>query len=158
MVQTIAHPVSVGDPAPDFSLPDQDGKSVKLSDYRGKIVVLFFYPKDFSPGCTKEICAFGDAYDVFRDEGAELLGVSSDTVESHKRFAEDHHLQFHILSDQRGKVRELYKVPSTLGMIPGRATYVIDKNGKVRHVFISQFKPEMHMEEALRVIREINKG
>jgi len=144
----------VGDPAPDFRLPSQSGEMVRLSDYKGKkAVVLYFYPKDNSPGCTKEACAFRDSYEAFKDAGAEVIGVSSDSEESHGLFSLKLGLPFLLLSDEGGKIRELYGVPSSLGLIPGRVTFVIDKDGVVRHVFSSQLNAEKHIEESLRIIK-----
>ena len=150
--------VKVGDKAPDFTLPSQMGDNVALSEYQGKKnVVLYFYPKDETRGCTREACEFRDQYDVFTGLGAEVLGVSSDTLESHKSFATHYGLPFLLLSDVKGKVRKLYGVPSSMGIIPGRVTYIIDKKGVVRHIFNSQFQPEKHIEEALKVLKEIEK-
>jgi peroxiredoxin Q/BCP len=150
--------INVGDKAPDFTLPSQMGDNVTLSEYLGKNnAVLYFYPKDETRGCTREACKFRDMYDVFTSLGAEVLGVSSDTLESHKSFATHHGLPFLLLSDENGKVRELYGIPSTMGVIPGRVTYIIDKKGVVRHIFNSQFKPEQHIEEALKILKELEK-
>ena len=150
--------VKVGDKAPDFTLPSQMGDNVALSEYQGKKnVVLYFYPKDETRGCTREACEFRDQYDVFTGLGAEVLGVSSDTLESHKSFATHYGLPFLLLSDVKGKVRKLYGVPSSMGIIPGRVTYIIDKKGVVRHIFNSQFQPEKHIKEALKVLKEIEK-
>jgi peroxiredoxin Q/BCP len=150
--------VKVGDKAPDFTLPSQMGDNVTLSEFFGKKnVVLYFYPKDESRGCTKEACSFRDSYDVFTGLGAEVLGVSSQSIESHKSFATHHGLPFILLSDADHKVRQLYGVPSTLGIIQGRVTYIIDKKGIVRHVFSSQVHPELHVEEALKILKEIDK-
>jgi peroxiredoxin Q/BCP len=148
----------VGEKAPDFTLPSQMGDNVTLSEYQGKKnVVLYFYPKDETRGCTREACEFRDRYDIFTRLGAEVLGVSSDTLESHKSFATHHGLPFLLLSDKDGKVRKLYGVPSTMGIIPGRVTFIIDTKGVVRHVFNSQFQPEKHIEEALKVLKELEK-
>ena len=150
--------LKVGDKAPDFTLPSQMGDNVTLSEFFGKkAIVLYFYPKDESPGCTREACSFRDSYDVFTDLGAEVLGVSSQSVESHKSFASHHGLPFLLLSDADGKVRQLYGVPATMGVIPGRVTFIIDKKGVVRHVFSSQFQPEKHIEEALKILKELEK-
>jgi peroxiredoxin Q/BCP len=150
--------VKVGDKAPEFTLPDQSGNTVNLKDFVGnKIIVLFFYPKDFSRGCTAEACAFRDSYDVFVEAGAQVLGVSSQSVESHSRFAAFNKLPFILLSDSDGKVKELYGVSSTFGLLPGRVTFIIDKEGIVRHIFSSQLNPTKHMEEALRIVKEISK-
>jgi peroxiredoxin Q/BCP len=150
--------VKVGDRAPDFTLPSQMGDNVTLSEFFGKKnVVLYFYPKDESRGCTKEACSFRDSYDVFTSLGAEVLGVSSQSIESHKSFATHYGLPFILLSDVDHKVRQLYGVPSTLGIMQGRVTYIIDKKGIVRHIFSSQVHPELHVEEALKVLKEIDK-
>ena len=134
------------------------GDNVTLSEYQGKKnVVLYFYPKDETRGCTREACEFRDRYDIFTRLGAEVLGVSSDTLESHKSFATHHGLPFLLLSDKDGKVRKLYGVQSTIGIIPGRVTFIIDTKGVVRHVFNSQFHPEKHIEEALKVLKELGK-
>ena len=148
--------VKVGDKASDFTLPYQSGTMVSLREFIGnKIIVLYFYPKDFSRGCTAEACAFRDSYDVFVQAGAQVIGISSQTTESHNKFAILNRLPFILLSDQDGKVRKLYGVPSTLGLLPGRVTYIIDKRGTVRHIFSSQSKPTQHIEEALKVVKEM---
>lgn len=149
--------VKVGDKAPDFTLPSQMGDNVTLSEYFGKKnVVLYFYPKDESSGCTREACSFRDSYDVFTGLGAEVLGVSGQNVESHKSFATHHGLPFLLLSDASNKVRQLYGVPATMGIIPGRVTFIIDKQGVVRHVFNSQFQPEKHVKEAKQILEKLN--
>jgi peroxiredoxin Q/BCP len=145
--------VRAGERAPDFSLPDAEGRSVGLADFRGKPVVLYFYPKDDTPGCTQEACSFRDQYQDFREAGAEVIGVSSDSSESHRKFAARHKLPFTLLSDRGGKVRKLYGVPATFGLIPGRVTFVIDAGGVVRHVFSSQMQAARHVEEALATLR-----
>lgn len=147
--------IKVGDRAPDFKLPDASGRTVSLSDFRGKNVVLFFYPKDFTPGCTKEACSFRDHYEVFKEAGAEVIGISSDSPASHKRFAASFNLPFVLLSDRNDQVRKAFGVPSTLGIIPGRVTYVLDKEGVVRHIFSSQFQAAKHVREALKIIKEL---
>ena len=150
--------IRVGDKAPEFTLQDQTGTQISLRDFIGsKIVVLYFYPKDFSRGCTAEACAFRDSYDVFVEAGAQVIGVSSQSADSHNRFAILNKLPFVLLSDEGGKVRELYGVTSSFGLLPGRVTYIIDKKGMVRHVFSSQLNPTKHTEEALRIVKEISK-
>jgi peroxiredoxin Q/BCP len=146
--------IGAGDPAPDFALPDRGGHTVRLGDYRGrKAVVLYFYPKDDTPGCTAESCSFRDQYQAFQDAGAEVIGVSSDSAESHARFADKHRLPFVLLADAGGTVRKRYGVPATLGLLPGRVTFVIDRDGVVRHVFNSQFQATKHVAEALDALR-----
>jgi len=145
--------MKVGDKAPEFVLNNEKGETVSLRDFIGKkAVVLFFYPKDGSPGCTKEVCAFRDSYEAFKDAGAEVIGISSQSEESHSIFSLKFNLPFTLLVDEGATVRKAYGVPPSLGLIPGRVTYVIDKEGTVRHVFNSQMNPEKHVEEALRIL------
>jgi peroxiredoxin Q/BCP len=153
----VARGVQVGDKAPDFTLPSQAGEQVRLSDRLGeRIVVLYFYPKDETAGCTKEACAFRDSYEVFAEAGAEVIGVSSDSVDKHAAFAGHHELPFTLLSDQGGQVRKSYAVPATLGLLPGRVTYVIDREGTVRHVFSSQMNIGRHVNDALDVVQKLS--
>lgn len=143
-----------GDAAPDFTLPKQDGTAVRLHDLIQKgPVVLYFYPKDDTPGCTAEACSFRDSYEDFKDAGAEVVGVSSDSADKHRAFADKHRLPFTLVADEGGKVRKAYGVPSTLGLLPGRVTYVIDRSGKVVHVFNSQINARKHVREALAALR-----
>jgi peroxiredoxin Q/BCP len=149
--------IGVGHTAPDFSLADRAGKTVRLSDFRGrKAVVLYFYPKDDTPGCTKESCAFRDQYQDFQDAGAEVIGVSSDSEASHEKFAAKYRLPFTLLTDRGGAVRKQYGVPATLGLLPGRVTFVIDRQGIVRHVFNSQFQATQHVAEALDALKRLS--
>ena len=148
--------VRAGDPAPDFTLEAADGSTVSLRDFRGRSeVVLFFYPKDGSPACTAEACSFRDSHEAFRDAGATVIGVSNDGTGSHRSFADRHHLPYLLLSDPGGKVRGSFGVPRTFGFIPGRVTYLIDREGIVRLVFSSQFRPDRHVAEALKVLEAI---
>ena len=152
----MSNQISVGDEAPDFSLPSQDGGVVRLKDLlKTKEVVLYFYPKDNTPGCTTEAKAFRDSYEAFKEFGAEVVGVSSDSVNSHAEFASKCALPFTLLSDPGGSVRKLYGVPSTMGFLPGRVTYVIDSKGIVRHVFSSQMNVTRHVEEAISVLKSM---
>ena len=145
--------VRVGDTAPDFTLPDQRGQLVRLHEVTDKKnVALYFYPKDATPGCTAEARAFRDAYDAFTEADTEVIGISSDSVKSHERFAANERLPFRLLSDRDGAVRELYGVERTLGILPGRVTYVIGRGGVVRHVYSSQLRATQHSREALRAI------
>lgn len=148
--------VKVGDKAPDFTLPSQLGDNVTLSEFFGKKnIVLYFYPKDESPGCTKEACSFRDNYQELTSLGAEVLGISGQSIESHKSFATHYGLPFILLSDQENSVRKLYGVPSTMGVLPGRVTYVIDKQGVIRSIFVSQTQAEKHVEEAKKALQQI---
>jgi peroxiredoxin Q/BCP len=145
--------VDVGSKAPDFTLRSQSGANVSLRDFLGRSpIVLFFYPKDDTPGCTKQACAFRDDYGQFGAVDAEVFGISADSVGSHKRVAENNEWPFALLSDEGGKVRQLYGVPKTLGLMPGRVTYVIDKEGVVRRIFSSQLAVSRHVEEALAAL------
>ncbi len=150
--------VKVGEEAPDFTLYDQDGESVSLNDFKDvNNVVLFFYPKDFSPGCTTQACSFRDSYEDFTDQGAVVIGISSDSVESHKKFLDTYLLPFTLLSDPKGKVRSQYGATKAFGLLPGRYTFIIDKNGVVRHIFTSETNMKKHVDEALKVLREMAK-
>lgn len=145
--------VGVGALAPDFTLTDADGKPFRLADLRGrKAVVLYFYPKDETPGCTAEACAFRDSYEVFSEAGAEVVGVSADSPEEHRAFATHHRLPFVLLSDPDNLARRLYGVRRSMGILPGRVTYVIDREGIVRHVFDSQFQATRHVVEAMQML------
>lgn len=148
--------LKVGDTAPDFELSDATGQRVRLSALlRTRVVVLFFYPKDGTPVCRAEACSFRDAYQTFVEAGAEVVGISSDTIESHDRFSARHRLPFVLLSDEEGAVRRLYGVPTTLGIMPGRVTYVIDRAGILRHKFSGQFAAQKHVDEALRIVHSL---
>jgi thioredoxin-dependent peroxiredoxin len=157
----LSEPVKISDRARAFSLPSENGDNVNLSDFIGRgPVVLFFYPKDNTVVCTKEACAFRDSYDELRAiDDAEVFGISSDSVESHKRFSSEYRLPFRILSDENGAVRALYGVPKTLGILAGRVTYVIDGKGVVIHIISSQLGYKKHVEEAIEALRRsgINK-
>jgi thioredoxin-dependent peroxiredoxin len=145
--------IRVGDRAPDFSGITQDGSMVQLSDLLEKrAVVLFFYPRDGTPICTKEACSFRDSYRQFIDAGAEVVGVSSDSAETHRDFAHQHDIPFRLISDAEGSLRKAFGVPRTLGLLPGRVTYVIDKEGIVRLIFSAQFASEEHVRQALMAV------
>jgi len=145
--------INIGDTIPDFSLLDQDGNSFDIADYRGKKkLVIFFYPQDGSLNCTKEACYFRDLTDIFNETDSFILGISAQSVESHKNFAEKNNLKYTLLSDSENKVRKLFGVPSrAFGFIPGRVTYVADKSGKVVFVFDSQTETQRHADEALKI-------
>jgi peroxiredoxin Q/BCP len=146
--------IGVGEPAPDFTLPTGGGGVFRLSDLRGRrAVVLYFYPKDETQGCTAEACAFRDSYDVFAKAGAEVVGVSGDSVDAHRAFAAHHRLPFVLVSDRDGELRKRYGVSRWLGILGGRVTFVIDRDGVVRHVFDSQLQATRHVDEALATVR-----
>lgn len=148
--------IAVGSPAPIFTLPKGDGTSVSLADFHGRRnVVLYFYPKDFSRGCTAEACSFRDSYEEFKNLGAEVIGISGDDEKSHQAFATEHKLPFILLSDTDGSVRKAYGVKKSLGIIPGRVSFVIDKQGIVRHVFVSQARATAHIDKALEVLKSL---
>ncbi len=148
--------IQPGDMAPEFSLTDETGNQINLKDYRGKWIVLYFYPKDDTPGCTVEACSFRDNYEVFKDAGAEVIGVSSDNTASHEKFASKYKLPFKLVSDPDSDVRRQYGVKKTMGLLPGRVTYIINKDGIVEHVFSSQFAAKKHVDEALKIIQQKN--
>ena len=149
--------MKVGQKAPEFTLLDDSGNKVKLSDFKGKKVVLYFYPKDDTPGCTKEACNFRDGIDEIQGQGAVVLGVSTDSVESHKKFKEKYHLNFPLLADTDKKMVEAYetwKEKSMYGrkyMGIERTTFVIDKAGKISHIF-PQVKVDQHYDEVLEAL------
>ncbi|MDE1852155.1 MAG: peroxiredoxin [Thaumarchaeota archaeon] len=152
----MAGPLKIGDKAPDFTLESQDGRMVSLHDYAGsKNVVIYFYPKDFTIGCTAETKGFSDKYEDVLGLGAEVIGISSDSAESHGGFAEKCGAKFPLLADRGGKVRELYGAKGTFGLAPGRVTFVIDKGGIVRHVFSSQLRPTQHVPEAVEALKAL---
>lgn len=151
-------PVSIGAAAPDFALPDQDGHEVRLSALLGEgPVVVFFYPKDGTPGCTKEACAFRDAYDAFLGAGCRVVGISADDAAAHTAFRGRHGLRFPLLTDAGGKVAKAWGVKKTLGLMPGRATFVLDHLGIVRHEFVGLLQAERHVETALAFVRTLKR-
>lgn len=148
-------PVKIGDQVPDFSLQNQHGEMVSVKQFLGKPFVLFFYPKDDTPGCTKEACGFRDAYAELRDLEAEVIGISADSPASHLDFAKKYDLPFVLLSDEGNRARKLLGVKGSLfGLLPGRVTYVVDAKGVVRHIFDSQIQAERHVKEALEQLRK----
>ncbi|MBC7446579.1 MAG: peroxiredoxin [Hymenobacteraceae bacterium] len=143
--------------APDFMLPTATGTPFTLRQHRGRPVVLYFYPKDDTSGCTAEACSFRDQYEDFLALGAEVVGVSMDNEASHHRFAQKHRLPFPLLADVGGKVRKLYQVPRMFGVLPmsGRVTYVIDGIGQIRYAFNSNAQPLKHVSDTLALLREL---
>ena len=149
--------IKVGSTIPAFTLPDQNGKMFDINSVLGKKnLVIYFYPKDDSPGCTAQACSFRDQFEVFTEADAVIIGISSQSVTSHKAFAEKHRLSFTLLSDEGNKIRKKFGVPTNLlGLLPGRVTYVADKTGKVIYTFNSQLQTEKHVDEALRVLKSV---
>ncbi len=149
--------IEIGSQLPLFSLPNQEGEIIDIEKLIGnKNLVIYFYPKDDSPGCTKEACYFQDQFEVFKQEDAEVIGISGQSVKSHKDFAEKYNLTFTLLSDQGNKVRKQFGVPTNfLGLIPGRVIYIIDKTGKVVYLFDSQIQATKHVDEALKILKTL---
>ncbi|KAA0035035.1 hypothetical protein IC582_005480 [Cucumis melo] len=153
---TISSKVNKGQTPPPFTLKDQDGRNVSLSKFKGRPVVVYFYPADETPGCTKQACAFRDSYEKFKKAGAEVVGISGDDSSSHKAFAKKYRLPFTLLSDEGNKVRKEWGVPADLfGTLPGRQTYVLDKNGVVQLIYNNQFQPEKHIGETLKLLQSL---
>lgn len=147
--------ITTGSKIPSFELKDQNGNLFNIDSVLGKKnLVIYFYPKDDTPGCTKEACAFRDQFEVFEDIDAMVIGISGQSVESHHDFALKHNLNFTLLSDEGNKLRKKFGVPANLfGLIAGRVTYVVDKSGKVVFTFNSQMQAEKHVEEAVRILK-----
>ena len=139
---------------PDATLQG-DGGPVKLRERIGKPLVVYFYPKDETYGCTKEACSFRDAYEDFVGAGADVIGISRDDAKSHAEFKTHHKLPFTLLSDPDGAVARSFGVKAALGMLPGRVTFVFDKDGKVRHRFDSMIRVGKHVDEALAVVKQL---
>jgi peroxiredoxin Q/BCP len=150
--------LSAGDTAPLIDLPDQNGQQRRSDQLDGRALVLFFYPKDDTPGCTMEACAFRDSHADLQALGAEVWGVSGDDAASHQRFAQRHSLPFPLLVDRGNGLRKAFGVPSVLGLLPGRVTYVIDGQGVIRHVFNNLLDGPAHRREALAALQNLHQG
>jgi peroxiredoxin Q/BCP len=151
--------LKAGDRAPAFTLPSQIGEKVSLADFAGKKnVILFFYPKDYTAGCTIEVCTFRDSYQDFQDAGAEVIGISMDSTDSHEKFAKSYNLPYILLSDTGGKVKNEYGITrNILGFTAERVTFVIDKEGIIRYVFSALLQPKSHIEKSLEILKFIEK-
>lgn len=149
--------IAIGDTCPSFKLKDQNNADFDIQSVLGqKVLVVYFYPKDDTPGCTAEACSFRDSYEDFKDLGCEVIGISSDSPEKHTKFAEKHRLSFTLLADTSKTVRKLFGVPGNLfGLIPGRVTYIIDKKGTVRHIYNSLTNATGHIEESIKAVQSI---
>jgi len=152
------HTLEIGDLCPVFSLEDQFGNLFDFEQILGKrVVVIFFYPKDNTSGCIKEVCSFRDQYEVFKELGTEVIGVSSDSVSSHLGFAEKHRLPYTLLSDSKGELRKKFGVPKSLfGLIPGRVSYVIGNDRRIKGMFNAMTDPVGHVSYAVNCIKELN--
>jgi len=155
----MANPIRIGDMIPDFSLEDQDGNIFNITTFHGKKkMVIFFYPQDGSLNCTREACYFRDLSEAFDETDAVIIGISGQSVESHKNFSETNMLNYTILSDEKNEVRKLFGVPTrAFGLIPGRVTYVADSTGKVVFIFDSQTETQRHVDEALKICLVLKK-
>jgi thioredoxin-dependent peroxiredoxin len=155
-------PINAGTTAPDFTLQDETGTARSLSDFRGKPVILYFYPKDDTPGCTKEACAFRDDYSAYQEVGVDILGVSPDSPQSHKLFKEKYQLPFILLADEGHQVADLYGVwgpkkfmgKSYEGVL--RTTFLVDGQGKITKVY-ENVKPAEHSAEILEDLKKVGK-
>jgi len=148
--------IKIGDKIPAFTLPDQNGNNFKIDSILGKKnLVIFFYPKDDTPGCTREACYFRDQYEDFLEANAEVIGISGQSIESHKNFATKYNLNYTILSDSNNVVRKNFGVPSNMfGLVPGRVTYVINTAGEVIYMFNSQTDVTGHVDKAIEILRK----
>ena len=146
--------LKAGDKIPQFTLKDQDGNPFDISNHIGeKYLVIFFYPKDNTPGCTKEACSFRDSYEEFTERGALVIGISGDSEQSHRKFASKYRLPFTLLADRQNKVRKLFKVEGTMfNLLPGRETFVVDKTGKIVLAYNS-INAASHMRKALNALK-----
>lgn len=149
--------MKLGDKIPSFTLKNQDGEEVHIKNHIGKHpVILFFYPKNFTRGCTREACAFRDHYDIIKERGAVIFGISSDSVDSHANFKKQYNLPFDLLSDKSGVVRKLFNVPNEIfGIVPGRATYLFDKNGILIMQYNALFGAVDHVKQTLQKLDSI---
>ena len=153
--------LEVGMKAPEFTLNDKDGQAVSLSDFKGKKVVLYFYPKDSTPGCTRQACAFAGAYDVYKEMGVEVIGISKDSMKSHQNFANKYELPFILLSDPELQAIQAYdvlkekKLYGKVSMGVVRTTYVIDEEGMIEHV-MPKVKPDTNAEDVLAYLNQAN--
>ncbi len=149
----MSKPLAVGDAFRDFTRTDHSGAVINTAELRGRWLVVFFYPKDNTPACTAQSCAFRDLYDQFTDVGARVIAVSSDSDESHRAFAGKHRLPFPLISDADGSLRALLAVPKKWFVLPGRVTYVVDPQGVVRHIFTAWLRVQGHIDSALATIK-----
>ena len=145
----------IGDPIPDFSLLDQTGKCRTNKEYIGKTLILFFYPKDDTPGCTIEVCGFRDKYELFTILGANVCGVNNGDEESHFVFSNKNKLQYPLLSDKNNFLRNEFGVSKFLGFLEGRVTYIIDTEGKIRYIYEDFLDGSAHIKESIKILKSI---
>lgn len=149
--------LKIGDQIPDITLQDQDGQDVSITSFKGKNpLVIYFYPKNNTPGCTAEACSFRDHYEAFKELGAEVIGISGDSVASHQKVKNRRKLPFILLSDSKRKAEKAFGVPrSVLGLLPGRVTFVANKAGEIIHTFNSASNATRHIPEALKALKKL---
>lgn len=155
MVTNTKNTADVGQIAPNFSLLDQNRQQVTLADYRGQNVVLFFYPKDHSPVCTAEACAFRDSYEAFCEAGAVVIGISADSPETHQSFVKRNRLPYALLSDSDSSVHQLYGAKTMFGLMNNRVTFVIDREGIIRHRYADMMNGAIHITETLKILKDL---
>jgi peroxiredoxin Q/BCP len=148
--------LKIGDNLPTFKLQDQNGNWINSENLKDEVLVIYFYPKDDTPGCTAEACAFRDSHEDFIELGAKVIGVSADSISKHKDFVNRYKLPFTLLSDNSNDLRKKFGVPkSFLGLLPGRVTYIFDKNGKLVHVYDSQLNSKGHIKTSLETVKNL---
>lgn len=150
--------LNINDKCPLFEVALKDGSVFKINEFIGeKFLVIYFYPKDFTPGCSKEACSFRDNYEVFQSLNCEVIGISSDSDDSHEKFAERHQLPYVLLADKTKKIQKAFGVPKSLfGLLPGRVTYIIDKKGIIKGVYNSQIDPIGHITKAIELVTSLS--
>jgi len=147
--------MNIGDKIPEFNVNDHNGTNISTENLRGRNVVIFFYPKDGYPICITEACSFRDNYEEYLKYDCEVIGISSDSKESHKKFAQKYNLNFPLITDEKNALRKLFEVKSNLfGLIPGRETFLIDAKGKIRLIFNSQLNANSHIENTIKFLKK----
>ena len=147
--------LKIGDNLPEFSLYNQSNELILSTSFKNRFLVIFFYPKDDTPGCTKEVCSFRDSYSELKNIGAEIIGISSDSITNHQKFAKNFYVNYNLLSDYKKKVRKLFGVPkSFFGLLPGRVTYIFDPNRKLLKIINLQFDINSHITISKQIIKE----
>ncbi len=146
--------LKIGDNLPEFSLYNQSNELILSTSFKKKILIIFFYPKDHSPGCTREVCGFRDSYSELKNINTEIIGISSDSIANHQKFAKNFYIYYNLLSDYKKKVRKLFGVPKNFfGLLPGRVTYIFNPNGKLLKIINSQFDINSHITISKKIIK-----